>query len=97
MIEQEQMTGDEKDLLGQYGCGAEGIRNTICEAVDQYFHKLDGHPTTGLYEMVLSAVEKPLIEKVLEHCSGNQTKAAMLLGINRGTFRKKLKQHDIEN
>ncbi len=47
--------------------------------------------TTDLYDIVLSEVERPLFTKVMQHVHGNQTKAAKLLGINRGTLRKKLK------
>jgi len=49
----------------------------------------------NLYELLLSEVEKPLIETVLAHVQGNQTRAAEMLGINRGTLRKKMQQYDI--
>ncbi len=48
-----------------------------------------------LYQMVLAEMEIPLLEKVLEYTRGNQTKAAELLGLNRGTLRKKLKQYGL--
>ena len=48
-----------------------------------------------LYPMVLAEMEIPLLEKVLEYTRGNQTKAAELLGLNRGTLRKKLKQYGL--
>jgi len=46
--------------------------------------------------MVLVNIEKPMLEVVLSHVEGNQTKAAELLGLNRNTLRKKLQQHGIE-
>ncbi len=63
--------------------------------LEDYFRDLDGHAPTDLYQMVLSEVEQPLLEAVLRHTRGNQSKAATLLGLNRGTLRKKLKQYDI--
>jgi len=63
--------------------------------LEDYFRDLDGHPPVDLYQFVLAQVERPLLEAVLRHTRGNQSKAATLLGLNRGTLRKKLKQHDI--
>jgi Fis family transcriptional regulator len=45
--------------------------------------------------MVMDCVEKPLLETVLHHAGGNQTRAAELLGLNRNTLRKKIQQHGI--
>jgi Fis family transcriptional regulator len=45
--------------------------------------------------MVINCVEKPLIETVLQHAEGNQSRAAELLGINRNTLRKKIQQYGI--
>ncbi|NOX76923.1 MAG: DNA-binding transcriptional regulator Fis [Gammaproteobacteria bacterium] len=63
--------------------------------LENYFKDLDGHPPADLYQMVLQEVEQPLLEAVLTYTRGNQSKAATLLGLNRGTLRKKLKQYDI--
>ena len=60
-----------------------------------YFNQLEGEPVSELYQMVLAEMEIPLLEKVLEYTRGNQTKAAELLGLNRGTLRKKLKQYGL--
>jgi Fis family transcriptional regulator len=62
----------------------------------QYFKDLDGEKCSGIYDMVVSAVEKPMLEVVMNQAQGNQTRAAQLLGLNRNTLRKKLKQHDID-
>ena len=62
----------------------------IKTSLELYFNDLDGHPPKDLYQMVLQEVEKPLLEAVLRHTRGNQTKAAEILGINRTTLRKKL-------
>jgi len=62
----------------------------------RYFAQLDGHEATDLYAMVISEVEKPLIETVLEQCGHNQSKAALVLGVSRSTLRKKMLQYGIE-
>ena len=63
------------------------------EALSLYFESLNGHRPGDLYELVLSEVEKPLLRTVLEYTGGNQSEAASILGINRGTLRKKLKAY----
>lgn len=67
----------------------------VKKAVDQYFAQLNGHDTAGLYAMVMSEVERPLLECVLEHTAFNQTKAAKILGLSRSTLRKKLDEYQI--
>lgn len=67
----------------------------VRKAVDLYFMQLNGHETSGLYAMVLSEVEKPLLECVLEHAGYNQTRAAKILGLSRSTLRKKLDEYNI--
>lgn len=64
-------------------------------AVRKYFANLNGETTTELYDLVLKEVEKPLLSVVLEQTRGNQTRAANMLGLNRGTLRKKLKTHGL--
>lgn len=64
-------------------------------AVDLYFSQLNGHEPSGLHTMVISEVEKPLLEAALEHSSYNQTKAAKVLGLSRSTLRKKMDQYGI--
>jgi Fis family transcriptional regulator len=62
----------------------------------QYFQDLDGEPPTGIYEMVVNCVERPVLDLVLHHADGNQSRAADWLGINRNTLRKKMLQHGIK-
>ena len=67
------------------------IKECVETALTTYFSNLDGQEAQNIYKMVLAEVEAPMLEKVLEHVRGNQTKAAECLGLNRGTLRKKLK------
>ena len=74
---------------------ARSLRDHVEEAMAQYFDQLDGQPTTELYQMVLEQVESPLLTAVMKYTGNNQSKAAEMLGLNRGTLRKKLKQYDL--
>jgi len=64
-------------------------------ALDEYLATLNGHKPCDLYEMVISEVERPLFEAVMEYTRGNQSRAAAVLGINRGTLRKKLRMYGL--
>jgi Fis family transcriptional regulator, factor for inversion stimulation protein len=73
------------------------IARYVRKALDDYFVDLNGEePSCGVYDMVMNCVEKPLIETVLFHAGGNQTRAAELLGLNRNTLRKKIQTHGIK-
>ena len=72
------------------------LSSTVRKVVKQYFKDLDGEKTIDVYDMVIRCVERPMLEVVMHHAKGNQTKAAELLGINRNTLRKKLQEHGIE-
>lgn len=75
--------------------GDQTLRDNVHRALRNYFAHLDGQPVTDVYQMVLSEVEAPLLETVMEYTRGNQTKASVLLGLNRGTLRKKLKTYGL--
>ena len=72
------------------------LSSCVRRVMKQYFKDLDGENPADVYDMVLVNIEKPMLEVVLNHVQGNQTKAAELLGLNRNTLRKKLQQHGIE-
>ena len=72
------------------------LSTTVRKLMRQYFKDLDGEKPSGIYNMVVNCVEKPLLEVVLAHSQGNQTRAAELLGINRNTLRKKMQEHGLE-
>src|SRR3984885_9248885 len=67
------------------------LHDSVRQALESYFVQLKGQAPTNLYEMVLAEVEVPLLEAVMEYTKGNQSRAAILLGLSRGTLRKKLK------
>ena len=69
------------------------LSKAVQKAVANYLQQLNGQDVNDLYELVLSELEKPLLEEVMKYTRGNQTRAANLMGINRGTLRKKLKQY----
>lgn len=73
----------------------ESLRDCVEHAVNNYFQHLDGQDVTDVYEMVLAEVEAPLLEVVMKYTRHNQTKAAHVLGLNRGTLRKKLKEYSL--
>jgi Fis family transcriptional regulator len=68
----------------------------VRRVLGQYFKDLDGERAGSIHEMVMDCVEKPVIEMVLEHAGGNQSRAAEMLGINRNTLRKKMLQYGIK-
>ena len=78
-----------------------GVRNkplsTLTdEALRSYFASLNGHKPGDLYQLVIGEVEPPLLRAVLGYTKGNQSEAAEILGINRGTLRRKLKTYRLK-
>src|SRR6185503_18275445 len=68
------------------------LADCVKRSLERYFKDMDGEKPTSIHDMVLRNVEKPMIELVLTQAQGNQTLAAEMLGINRNTLRKKMKQ-----
>ena len=71
------------------------IRRSITSAIELYLGDMNGHDVTDLYHVVLSEVEPAILDVVMKHVEGNQTEAAEVLGVSRGTLRKKLKLYGI--
>ena len=67
----------------------------VSRSLKQYLQDLDGQEPSDLYDLVIGQVEKPLLEIAMRHADNNQSRAAMMLGINRNTLRKKLRDHDL--
>ena len=68
----------------------------VRRAIEGYFRDLDGEKPCHVYNMVINCVEKPLIESVLHRVRGNQSHAAAMLGINRNTLNKKIRELRLE-
>ena len=71
------------------------IRRSVTSAIELYLDDMNGHEVTDLYHVVLSEVEPALLDVVMNYVEGNQTEAAEMLGISRGTLRKKLKLYGL--
>ncbi|HTY04698.1 MAG TPA: helix-turn-helix domain-containing protein [Rhodocyclaceae bacterium] len=71
------------------------ISDSVRRSLNRYFRDLDGQRPHAIYDMVLRAAEKPMLEVVMKQADGNQTAAADMLGINRNTLRRKLADHDL--
>lgn len=71
------------------------IDECVRETLDQYFKDLHGAEPHSLHDMLINVVEKPLLDVVMRHAEGNQSKAAEWLGINRNTLRRKLVEHKL--
>ncbi|BAZ93207.1 hypothetical protein TspCOW1_18670 [Thiohalobacter sp. COW1] len=86
------MNADKKKNSKQRG----PLRGSVKECLELYFKDLDGHDPSDVYQMVINEVEPVMLETVMQYAGGNQTHAAEILGINRSTLRKKLRQYEIE-
>ena len=74
---------------------SQSLRDAVTTAVRQYLDELDGQMSTDVYQMVLAEVEAPLLEEIMAYTRNNQTRASIMLGLNRGTLRKKLKLYEL--
>lgn len=71
------------------------LQQQVEKELRQYFKILNGQQPCDLHDLVIGQVEEALYRTVMEHCDGNQSRAAICLGINRGTLRKKLQQYKL--
>lgn len=71
------------------------LRAEVERSLNRYFQHIEDEPVTDLHQMVIAEVEAPLIETVMRYCSNNQSKASIMLGLNRGTLRTKLKLYGL--
>jgi len=71
------------------------IRRSVTSAIELYLQDMDGHEVKDLYHVMLSEVEPAILDVVMNFVEGNQTEAAEMLGISRGTLRKKLKLYGL--
>ena len=71
------------------------LEECVRDSLEVYFKDLGGVEPTAMYDMILNVVERPLLDVVMKHADGNQSRAAEWLGINRNTLRRKLVQHKL--
>ncbi len=71
------------------------LSHAVKHSIRRYLFELDGTQPNDLYDLVLKQIEQPLFEAILEHTKGNQSRAAQMLGLNRGTLRKKLRTYNL--
>ena len=71
------------------------LDDCVRASLETYLRDLDGLEPHGMHEMLVRAVEKPLLELVMVAAANNQSKAAQWLGLNRNTLRKKLLEHQL--
>ena len=71
------------------------LEECVRDTLERYFDDLRGTEPDGVHDMIMNAVERPLLEVVLRQADGNQSKAAEWLGINRNTLRRKLTDHKL--
>ena len=81
--------------LQQQDSSMPSIQENVQASVEQYFDNLTGQVSNDLHNIVIGEAEQPLLRVVLKHTRGNQTLAAEMLGLNRGTLRKKLKMYGL--
>ncbi len=75
----------------------ERISQCIEHVLEHYFKDMENHFNGDLYDLVTTEVERPLVQKVMDFTNYNQSNAASILGISRGTLRKKIKQYHINS
>ena len=75
--------------------GPPPLKDSAAEAIAHFLATLDGESCIDLYDMVLRQIEEPLLREVLDYTQHNQSHAATMLGLNRGTLRKKLRQYGL--
>lgn len=71
------------------------LSQAVETAVGNYINAMDGQEITNLYELVISEVEAPFMGEVMKVANQNQSLASTMLGLNRGTLRKKLKKYGL--
>ncbi len=71
------------------------LHDSVRQALENFLSQLNGKMPSNLYELILAEVEAPLMVAVMEYTKGNQSRAAIVLGLSRGTLRKKLKQYGL--
>lgn len=83
------------NMQTETNAGITQLSHAVKHSIRRYLYELEGMQPNDMYDLVLQQVERPLFEAILEHTKGNQSRAAEMLGLNRGTLRKKLRMYDL--
>jgi len=86
---------DHLESFSQQGHQESTLRSEVEKALRRYFQHVEDEPVTDLHRMVMSEVEAPLLEAVMRYTRKNQSRASIMLGLNRGTLRTKLKLYGL--
>jgi Fis family transcriptional regulator, factor for inversion stimulation protein len=95
MVNGKKPSRGRREIVMRSGTKSIPLRSHTEDALHSYFDSLNGHRPARLYDLVLREVEEPLFRAVMDYAAGNQSRAAVILGINRGTLRKKLKEYGL--
>jgi Fis family transcriptional regulator, factor for inversion stimulation protein len=71
------------------------LRQAVKDTLRNYFANIGNEQPVDFYSILLEEIERPLLETLINHTHYNQVKMAQILGISRGTLRKKLKQYGL--
>ena len=71
------------------------LKQVVKDTLRNYFTNIGGEQPVDFYAILLEEIERPLLEVLINHTHYNQVKMAQILGISRGTLRKKLKQYGL--
>jgi Fis family transcriptional regulator len=71
------------------------LRQAVKDTLRNYFANIGSEQPVDFYSILLEEIERPLLETLINHTHYNQVKMAQILGISRGTLRKKLKQYGL--
>lgn len=77
----------------RHGSPIAPLADGVAQSIQRYFAELKGDEPVSLYQLVMDEIELPLLKCVMEHCKHNQSRAATMLGMSRGTLRAKLKKY----
>ena len=86
---------DQLESFSQQEHQESTLRSEVEKALRRYFQHVEDEPVTDLHRMVMSEVEAPLLEAVMRYTRKNQSRASIMLGLNRGTLRTKLKLYGL--
>lgn len=71
------------------------LRQAVKDTLSNYFTNIGGEQPVDFYTILLKEIERPMLEVLINHTHYNQVRMAQILGLSRGTLRKKLKQYGL--